>query len=185
MVQWHTIRHPEAAPDAFGYLVHRQSSRTQSLWETRMRNAVALIVLAGAILFAPAAPAAEDLLLSSRLNFTSNRPDGPLITGSGMDGGVVTGKPNYVIIYAERSFNCKRQARRTVSLYEKYRGRVNFVVIDLDRHRSPAQREVVQKYFKKYLPQVVVTDPQGSSVYDKAGEVEERTISGLFDAALK
>jgi hypothetical protein len=150
-----------------------------------MRNVVALVVLAGAILFSPAAPAAEDLLLNSHLNFGSNRPDGPLITGSGMDGGLVTGKPNYVIIYAERSFNCKRQARRSVKLYEKYRGRVNFVIIDLDRKRSPAQREVVRKYFQKYLPQVVITDQQESTVYNQSGEVEERTISGILDAALK
>jgi thioredoxin-like negative regulator of GroEL len=150
-----------------------------------MRKVVALVVLAGAILFSPAAPAAEDLLLNSHLNFGSNRPDGPLITGSGMERGLVKGKPNYVIIYAERSFNCKRQARRSVKLYEKYRGRVNFVIIDLDRKRSPAQREVVRKYFQKYLPQVVVTDQQESTVYNQSGEVEERTISGILDAALK
>ncbi|MGA8104843.1 MAG: hypothetical protein WB869_21970 [Candidatus Acidiferrales bacterium] len=150
-----------------------------------MSKPVALIFLAGAVLFSSAAPAAEDLQLNPRLHYGSNRPDGPLITGSDMERGLVTGKPNYVIIYAERSFNCKRQARRTVSLYEKYRGRVNFVIIDLDRKRSPAQREVVRKYFKKYLPQVVVTDQQESAVYNQAGEVEERTISGILDAALK
>jgi len=150
-----------------------------------MRKTVALIVLAGATLFSRAAPAAEDLLLNSHLNYGSNSPEGPLITGSGMEGGLVAGKPNYVIIYAERSFNCKRQARRTVRLYEKYRGRVNFVIIDLDRKRSPAQRDVVRKYFKKYLPQVVVTDQQDSAVYNQSGEVEERTVAGILDAALK
>ncbi len=150
-----------------------------------MRKAIALIFLAGAVLFSSAARSAEDLQLNPHLNYGSNRPDGQLITGSGMEGGLVTGKPNYAIIYAERSFNCKRQARRTVRLYEKYRGRVNFVVIDLDRKRSPEQRDIVRKYFKKYLPQVVVTNSQGSAVYNQSGEVEERTISGLLDAALK
>jgi hypothetical protein len=150
-----------------------------------MRKAIALIFLAGTVLLSPAAPAAEDLQLNPHLHFGSNRPDGPLITGSGMDLGLVKGKPNYVIIYAERSYNCKRQARRTITLYEKYRGRVNFVVIDLDKKRSPAQREIVRKYFKKYLPQVVVIDSQGSAVYNQSGEAEERNISKIMDASLQ
>ena len=113
-----------------------------------MRKTIALIFLAGAVFHWSAAGAAEDLQLNAHLNYGSNRPDGQLITGSGMEGGLVAGKANYVIIYAERSFNCKRQARRTVRLYEKYRGRVNFVVIDLDRKRSPEQRDIVQNTSK-------------------------------------
>ena len=150
-----------------------------------MRNTIAGTLLVGVFLLSSTAPAAEDLQLNSHLNYRSNRPDGPLITGSDMGSGFVKGKPNYVVIYAERSFNCKRQARRTVNLYEKYRGRVNFVIIDLDRKRSPAQREIVRKYYKKYLPHVVVTDQQESAVFNESGEVGEQNISKILDAALQ
>jgi len=186
VVQWHTIPQPEARPEApSDIFMCPQVLADQAPWGDWMRKAIALIVLAGAVLLSPAAPAAEDLQLNPHLHYGSNRPDGPLITGSAMELGLVNGKPNYVIIYAERSFNCKRQARRTVSLYQKYRGRVNFVIIDLDRKRSPAQQKIVRKYFKKYLPQVVVTDQQGSAVYNQSGEADERSIAGILDAALQ
>ena len=67
-----------------------------------MRKTIALIFLAGAVFHWSAARAAEDLQLNAHLNYGSNRPDGQLITGSGMEGGLVAGKANYVIIYAER-----------------------------------------------------------------------------------
>jgi hypothetical protein len=150
-----------------------------------MRKTIVGILLAASVLLSSAAPAAEDLQINPRLNYRSNRQDGPLITGTAMEASLVMGQPNYVIIYAERSLNCKRQARRTVNLYQKYRGRVNFVIIDLDRKRNPAQKDIRRKYYKGYLPQVVVTDRRESAVYDRSGEVEEQSISKILDAALK
>ncbi len=61
-----------------------------------------------------------------------------------MDDGAVLGKPNYVIIYGEGCFNSKREASRTVRLYEKYQNRLNFAVVDHDRKRSPAQQQLVK-----------------------------------------
>ena len=78
-----------------------------------------------------------------------------------MNEGAVPGKPNYVIIYGDGCFNSKRQARRTVSLYEKYKDRVNFVVVDLDQKRSPTQQQLVKQYYQGYIPHVVVLDKSG------------------------
>ena len=72
--------------------------------------------------------AADHLKLNPNLDYTSDSQDGPLITGDHMESGAVSGKPTYVIMYGEACYNSKRQARRTVSLYEKYKGRVQFVV---------------------------------------------------------
>src|SRR5437016_8864791 len=69
---------------------------------------------------------ADNLRLNQGLDYSSDSLDGPLITGDHMQDGAVQGKPNYVIIYGEGCYNSKRQARRTVSLWDKYRGRVNF-----------------------------------------------------------
>ena len=72
-----------------------------------------------------------------------------------------------------------------MNLYNRYKGRVHFVVIDLDQKQSPAQQELVKKYFAGYIPHVVVLDRSGAAVYNSSGEVEENTITALLDKALK
>jgi hypothetical protein len=81
--------------------------------------------------------AIDNLKLNPHLDYGSDSLDGPLITGSDAQSGFVSGKTNYVIMYGEGCFNSKRQARRTVELYNKYRSQVHFVVVDLDVQRSP------------------------------------------------
>jgi thioredoxin-like negative regulator of GroEL len=129
--------------------------------------------------------AGDNLKLNSKLDYTSDREDGPLITGDNMDAGVLTGRPAYVILYGEGCFNSKRQARRTVSLYEKYKGRVQFVIVDLDHPLSPAQKELKAKYYRGFIPHVLVLDASGSAVYNSSGEVDESVISGLLDKTLR
>jgi len=129
--------------------------------------------------------AGENLRLNSKLDYSSDSQDGPLITGDHMEEGFVAGKPSYVILYGEGCYNSKRQARRSVSLYEKYKGRVQFVIVDLDRPLSPAQEELRKKYYKGYIPHVVVLDGSGAAVYNSSGEVDEAVISGLLDKALR
>jgi len=128
--------------------------------------------------------AADNLRLNQKLDYSSDSQDGPLISGDHLQDGPAAGKPNYVIIYGEGCYNSKRQARRTVSLWEKYKGRVNFVVVDLDQEHSPAQQELLKKYYRGYIPHVVVLDSSGGAVYNSSGEVDESTISSILDKAL-
>src|SRR6476660_5539948 len=102
--------------------------------------------------------AIDNLKLNSKLDYTSDSLDGRLITGDDAQSGFVPNKPNYVIIYGEGCFNSKRQARRTIDLYNKYRERVHFVVIDLETKRSPEQQDLVKQYYKGYIPHVLVLD---------------------------
>ena len=134
---------------------------------------------------AASAFAADNLRLNSKLDYSSDSQDGPLVTGDHMDAGFVAGKPAYVIVYQDGCYNSKRQARRTVNLYEKYKDRVQFVVIDLDHRLSSSQQELEKKYFRGYIPHVVVLDASGATLYNSSGEVEERVISGLLDKALR
>ena len=136
-------------------------------------------------MLATAAFAGENLKLNSKLDYTSDSQDGPLITGDIMDACFVSGKPAYVILYGEGCFNSKRQARRTVELYEKYKNRVQIVVIDLDHKLSPAQDDLKKKYFRGYIPHVVVLDAAGSPLYNSSGEVDDAVISGLLDKTLR
>ncbi len=129
--------------------------------------------------------AGDNLKLNPKLDYTSDSQDGPLITGDNMDAGVVSGKPAYVIMFGEGCYNSKRQSRRTVSLYEKYKGRVQFVVVDLDHPLNPAQQQLQKKYYRGYIPHVVVLDAAGNRVYNASGEVDESVISGLLDKTLR
>jgi hypothetical protein len=60
---------------------------------------------------------------------------------------------------------------------------VQFVIIDLDHSLSPAQQELRKKYYKGYIPHVVVLDSSGAALYNSAGEVDESVISPLLDKA--
>jgi predicted transcriptional regulator len=129
--------------------------------------------------------AADNLKLNQRLDYSSDSQDGPLITGDHLEDGAANGKPTYVIIYGEGCFNSKRQARRTVELYEKYKDRVQFVVVDMDRQRSAPQEDLVKRFYKGYIPHVAVLNRDGKVAYNASGEVEESEISKVLDKALK
>ena len=124
--------------------------------------------------------AIDNLKLNPQLNYSSDSLDGPLITGDDAQAGFVAGKTNYVIIYGEGCFNSKRQARRTVELYNKYRNEVHFVVVDLDAKRSPEQQKLVKQFYKGYIPHVVVLDANGNPLYNSSGEVESKEIEAVF-----
>jgi hypothetical protein len=129
--------------------------------------------------------AADHLKLNPKLDYTSDSQDGALITGEHMDAGFVAGKPAYVIMYGEGCFNSKRQARRTVELYGKYKDEVQFVIIDLDHRLSRSQAELKKKYFAGYIPHVVVLDTAGNPLYNSSGEVDASVISSLLDKAMR
>ena len=150
-----------------------------------MKKPIRFMIAVGALALIAQAHAGDNLRINPHLDYSSDSEDGPLINGDHMDEGAASGKPNYVIIYGEGCFNSKRQARRTVSLYEKYRNRVNFVVVDLDRKRNPAQQQLVKDYYQGYIPHVVVLDKSGKLLYNSSGEVDESYISSILDRALE
>jgi thioredoxin-like negative regulator of GroEL len=144
------------------------------------------LCLAVALAFAIApAYAAENLKLNDHLDYSSDSHDGPLISGDHLEQGAATDKPTYVLIYGEGCYNSKRQARRTVELYEKYKGKVQFAIVDLDKPRSPAQEDLVKKFYKGSIPHVTVLNRDGKIAYNNFGEVEEGEISKVLDKTLK
>src|SRR5437660_1222112 len=108
-------------------------------------------VLTSSVVLVALTFATDNLKLNQRLDYGSDSQEGPLITSDNSSAGAQAGRPNYVIIYGEGCFNSKRQARRTVELYQKYKDKVNFVVVDLDQKRSEAQQELVKKYYQGYI----------------------------------
>ena len=125
--------------------------------------------------------AIDNLKLNSKLDYSSDSLDGPLITGDDAQSGFEPGKTNYVIIYGEGCFNSKRQARRTVELYNKYLDQVHFVVVDLDEKRSPEQQKLVKEYYQGSIPHVLILDANGNPLYNSPGEVESKRMSSIFE----
>jgi len=142
-------------------------------------HVVLMLTVSSSMLFA-----IDNLKLNSKLDYTSDSLDGPLITGDDAQSGFVPGKPNYVIIYGEGCFNSKRQAQRTVELYNKYRAQIHFVVIDLDVPRSAEQQKLVKEYYKGYIPHVLVLDARGLALYNQSGEVDSKVIESAFKESL-
>lgn len=140
---------------------------------------LSLLLLAVPTLFA-----IDNLRLNPKLDYGSDSLDGPLITGWDAQSGFVSGKTNYIIMYGEGCFNSKRQARRTVELYNQYRSQVHFVVVDLDVQRSPEQQQLVKQYYKGYIPHVLVLDARGEPLYNQSGEVDSRVIEEIFKRSL-
>jgi hypothetical protein len=149
-----------------------------------MKKCFAFLLVFLSLMAVPALFAIDNLKLNSNLDYGSDSLDGPLITGADVQSGFVAGKPNYVIIYGEGCFNSKRQARRTVELYNKYRSQVHFVVVDLDVPRSPEQQQLVKQYYKGYIPHVLVLDAHGTPLYNQSGEVESRLIEDIFQKSI-
>lgn len=128
---------------------------------------------------------ATDLKLNPNLKYSSDSNDGPLITGKDMKNGVIEkGKPTYIIFYHRECYNSKRQARRTVELYDKYKGKVDFIVIDLDSPRSKEQTELLKKHYRNYIPHVTIVSKTGEVVYDRSGEVGNGSTSDIIDGLL-
>jgi len=143
------------------------------------------LLLAMAMAMTLPSRAADKLKLNEHLDYSSDSHDGQLITGDHLEDGTASGKPSYVIIYGEGCFNSKRQARRTVELYEKYKDRVQFVVVDMDKPRSAAQEDLVKRFYKGYIPHVTVLNREGKIAYNASGEVESDEISKVLDKTLK
>jgi len=61
----------------------------------------ALLALAWMAAAAGGCLAADNLRLNPKLDYNSDRQDGPLITGDRMEEGIAAGKPNYIILYGE------------------------------------------------------------------------------------
>jgi len=129
---------------------------------------------------------ADKLVLSPNLDYSDhNKNQGLLITGENMDDGFKKGTVNYIIFYFEKCYNAKRQARVTVNMYEKYKERVHFVVIDLNLLLSPAQMKLARKYCSGKIPHTTILDGKGGLIFDYTGEADETTMSGWVDYALR
>lgn len=143
-----------------------------------------IAVLMFAFLTPALAVGADNLVLNPRLNYKKNNHQGPLITGDDMLGTIKPGMVNYIIFYAEFCYNAKRQARATVNLYNQYKDRVHFVVIDFEYGWSAPQNKLVEKYFVREIPQTVILDSKGRPVFNYIGQAPQNLLAKWLNASL-
>ena len=64
-----------------------------------------------------------------------------------------------------------------MNLYEKYKDRVNFVVVDIDQHRSKDQQKLVQRFYRGSIPHLTILGKKGEVLYDRAGETSDDMVT--------
>ena len=152
---------------------------------TRLYCSLLLVVLCTTI---RPAIAADNLGLASGLSFTDDSSGNFPIVGDHLDDGdVARGHAALVFIGASHCWNTNREAERVVEIYPRFRDRVHFVIIDAD-HPSAAQRPLLDAHYHGMIPTVVVLDPNGAVVYERAGETastraDTRTLETLLGKA--
>jgi hypothetical protein len=136
----------------------------------------------------PAARAAADMKLAPGLSFNDDSSPNFPIQGQGMnDASVPPGEATVVFFGTSNCWNTAREAERLVKLYPQFRGRLHFVVVDLN-HLAPGQDALVARYYHAYIPTIAVIDSHGKVIYDRAGETasergDTSNLQRLLDSA--
>jgi hypothetical protein len=151
-----------------------------------MKSNGTLAALALVLALPTALGAADNLVLNPNLDYSDhNKKQGRLITGDNMGDGITKGVPNYIFFYREICYNSKRQARLTVHMYEKYKDRVHFVIVDLDKPLSPEQKLLRNWYFVGWFPHTTILDKQGKVVFDYTGDTVDDIVDGWLAYMLR
>jgi hypothetical protein len=147
----------------------------------------ALIVLLAMGAWATPARAASNLQLAPNLSFTDDSSPNFPITGSDLSTGLAPGRATVIFFGTSNCWNTAREAERLVKLYPEYKGKMDFVIVDLNRV-SPAQEALVKRYYRGAIPTIAVIDAGGKVIYDSAGETARKrgdtsNLQSLLDSA--
>lgn len=150
-------------------------------------SAVLVLVGLAVLLTAAGARAASNLQLAPNLSFTDDSSPNFPITGSNLSDGLAAGKATVIFFGTSNCWNTAREAERLVKLYPQYKGKMDFVIVDLNRV-STAQKALVRKYYRGAIPTIAVIDSSGKVVYDSAGETartrgDAGNLQSLLDSA--
>ncbi|HSV06407.1 MAG TPA: hypothetical protein VLI07_07825 [Candidatus Binatus sp.] len=148
-----------------------------------------MLVAAHGLTRAASARGATDLRLAPGLSFTDDSSDDFPVRGEDMeDAELRPGRATVMFFGASHCWNTNREAERLVALYPKYRDRVHFIIVDVNRP-STAQRPLMKSYYRGSIPTLVVLAPDGEPVYARAGETartrgDTRGVDALITGAL-
>ncbi|HUA36194.1 MAG TPA: hypothetical protein VMA09_21480 [Candidatus Binataceae bacterium] len=113
---------------------------------------------------------ADNLKLAPDLSFTDDSSANfPIVTNPGDAAGPVANEATVIFFGTAHCWNTNREAERLVALYPKYRGKMHFVIVDLN-NVSADQKPLVAKYYRGAIPTIAIVDSSGHVIYDRAGE---------------
>ena len=154
----------------------------------RLSVALAAAALALAVMFGywTEARSADDLSLAPDLSFSDDSSSNFPIAGKDLGTGkIASDRATIVFFGTAHCWNTNREAERLVKLYPKYRGKIAFVIVDLD-NISDEQRPLVAKYYHGFIPTIAVLDSHGNVIYDRAGETaSERADTSYLDQLIE
>ena len=133
-------------------------------------------------------PAASDLRLAPDLSFSDDSsPNFPIDGKNLSDGSIAADHATVIFFGTANCWNTAREAERLVQLYPRYKDKIRFVVVDL-RNPSIAQRALIARYYRGYIPTIAVIDSSGNVLYDRAGETasqrgDSSNLQKLLDSA--
>lgn len=114
--------------------------------------------------------AASDLHLAPDLSFTDDSSSNFPIAGNSIgDATLASDRATIMFFGTAHCWNTNREAERLVTLYPKYRNKIDFVIVDLD-HPSLSQRALIARYYRGFIPTITVIDRKGEVIYNRAGE---------------
>ena len=149
--------------------------------------AVALVFGIALATEAPSAPA-TDLTLAPGLSFSDDSsPNFPIAGKNLSDGSIANDHATVIFFGTANCWNTAREAERLVQVYPQYKDKIHFVVVDL-RSPSVAQRGLIERYYRGYIPTIAVIDSRGNVLYDRAGETASQrgdasNLQKLLDSA--
>ncbi len=133
-------------------------------------------------------PPATDLKLAPDLSFSDDSsPNFPIAGKNLSDGSIAADHATVIFFGTANCWNTAREAERLVNLYPQYKDKIHFVVVDL-RSPSVAQRALIARYYRGYIPTIAVIDSAGKVLYDRAGETSSErgdtsNLQKLLDSA--
>src|ERR1700691_272876 len=133
-------------------------------------------------------PPATDLKLAPDLSFSDDSsPNFPIAGKNLSDGSIAADHATVIFFGTANCWNTAREAERLVQLYPQYKDKIHFVVVDL-RSPSAAQRGLIARYYRGYIPTIAVIDRSGNVLYDRAGETasergDTSNLQKLLDSA--
>ena len=132
------------------------------------------------------ATAADDLSLRKGISFIEDTDIGfPILAKNLNDVRIDKGVPVFIFFGASGDLNTNRQAKKVVSLYDKFKDKqIKFIIVDVDHPERDDVKALIKKYYKGYIPYQIVLGKQGSKVWEATGEVKEKSISKVLEGQL-
>lgn len=131
--------------------------------------------------------AAEDLTLRKGISFDQDvDTQFPIIAKKTEDTTIDAGKPTIIFFGAAGDLNTNRQAKKVVSLYQKFKSKkLKFIVVDVDHPPNDNAKSLIKKFYKGYIPCQTILDRNGNLSWRSDGEVSEKQVSSKLDEQLK